>query len=201
MVTKRTFQQNALFRSGPNMNLNACVGDNGGPYDFADYGEGFFRGGNAIVEAVVTGGATVDLAIYPAAFAFRHGIELYLKQLLIDLIAFNGSKVAYAKNHGIEKYWRLVVAEMGKVEGEVFDPADVKVAAGIIGDFCQIDPTGQVFRYPENLKGIRHLTGLGVINVEVLVEGMSTLHGMLNFWHHQVAELRRLTRERHGYDV
>jgi hypothetical protein len=27
---------NSLFQSGPNKALNACVGDNGGPYDFND---------------------------------------------------------------------------------------------------------------------------------------------------------------------
>lgn len=29
---------NALFRNGPDVHMNACVGDNGGPYDLEDYG-------------------------------------------------------------------------------------------------------------------------------------------------------------------
>jgi hypothetical protein len=161
-MAKRRFQRNALFRNGPDMGLNACVGDNGGPYDFADYGEGFFRGGTAIVETIKTNRIGIDVLIYPAAFAFRHGIELYLKELLMELISVNRSNIAYEKHHGIQEYWRLVMVEMGKVEDGVFDPVDVGVAGDTIGDFCQIDPTGQVFRYPEDIKGNRHLTELGL---------------------------------------
>ena len=200
-MAKYNFKPNTLFRNGPDMSLNACVGENGGPYDFADYGEGFFQGGMAIVEAAKDKRAIIDVLVYPAAFAFRHGIELYLKHLLKELIAFNDSNVEYVKHHGIQDYWKLVVAEMQKIEGNVFDPVEVGIAGDIIDDFCQIDPTGQVFRYPEDIKGNKHLSGLGVINVEVLANGMTALHGMLNFWHHQVGELQQFRRETGGFPL
>ena len=52
----------------------------------------------------------------------------------------------------------------------------------IVEDFHQIDPTGQVFRYPEDLKGNLHLIGLSIINVEVLDDGMSVLRSILEEW-------------------
>ena len=82
MATK-TYLHNALFRPGPNASLNACVGDNGGPYDFAAYGDGFFHAGFQIVEAIKQGEWTIDILVYPAVFNFRHGIELYIKHLTI----------------------------------------------------------------------------------------------------------------------
>lgn len=65
----------------------------------------------------------------------------------------------------------------------VFKPKiEVSIAADIIEDFCQIDPTGKVFRYPEDIKGNKHLTELEVINLEVLRDGMELLHEMLERW-------------------
>lgn len=35
--------ENPLFTNGENHQMNACVGDNGGPYNLFDYGRGFSR--------------------------------------------------------------------------------------------------------------------------------------------------------------
>ena len=51
----------ALFGHGPNTQLNACVGNNGGPYDFSDYGQGFFDGGTKIVEALKRNDGLIDV--------------------------------------------------------------------------------------------------------------------------------------------
>ena len=39
----KPYSYNSLFRPGPNSSLNACVGANGGPYDFGSYAEGFLK--------------------------------------------------------------------------------------------------------------------------------------------------------------
>jgi hypothetical protein len=57
-LIERRYAHNVLFRPGPNLNLNACVGENGGPYDFAAYGEGFFHAGFEIIEAINRGAWT-----------------------------------------------------------------------------------------------------------------------------------------------
>ncbi len=90
------------------MHLNACVGENGGPYDLVDYGRGFFEGAQEIIHGLRNGRATVDLVIYPICFSFRHGIELYLKAIIKAADAFNQSKRKYNKNNSIDEYWKLM---------------------------------------------------------------------------------------------
>ncbi len=61
--------ENPLFTNGDNHQMNACVGDNGGPYNLFDYGRGFFEGGHAAVKSAQEYIGPVDLLVYPAAFA------------------------------------------------------------------------------------------------------------------------------------
>jgi hypothetical protein len=124
---------------------------------------------------------TIDILIYPAAFSFRHGIELYLKHMvhLFDEIANSG---AYTKTHSLQDNWSVFERQAIANKDGSFDPVELSIAKDIIDDFCNIDPTGQVFRYPEDIKGNKHLIGLGVINVEVLEDGMRVLHELFEGW-------------------
>jgi hypothetical protein len=189
------FTPNALFRGGPVTDYNACVGENGGPYDLIDYGKGFFDGAQEIVVAVKERNGTVDLLVYPICFSFRHGIELYVKALVQTASKFNGSKRTYQKNHSIDEYWTMIVEEFDKLDDRVIDKTEIGIAGDIIADFVQIDPTGQVFRYPEDLKGNAHLTGLKLINVEVLSDGMKMLHGLLEDWYYRLEDIMERRRE------
>jgi hypothetical protein len=175
------YEPNSLFRAGPRPKLNACFGTNGGPYNFGAYGEGFFEGGFQIINAIKRGEWTIDILIYPAAFSFRHGIELYLKHMvhLFDEIANSG---AYTKTHSLQDNWSVFERQAIASKDGSFDPLELSIAKDIIDDFCNIDPTGQVFRYPEDIKGNKHLIGLGVINVEVLEDGMRVLHELFEGW-------------------
>jgi hypothetical protein len=193
--TKYNFSPNALFRGGPNTELNACVGENGGPYDLIDYGKGFFDGAQEIVKAVQDGNPMVDLLVYPICFSFRHGIELYMKALVQTVCKFNGSKRTYEKNHSIDEYWIMIVEEFNTLSDRVINKTEIGIAGDIIADFVQIDPTGQVFRYPEDLRGNAHLTGLKLINVEVLSDGMKLLHSILENWYYQLEHIMEYRRE------
>lgn len=194
-MTKYDFSPNALFREGPNTELNACVGENGGPYDLIDYGKGFFDGAQEITKAVQTGNPMVDLLVYPICFSFRHGIELYVKALVKTASKFNGSKRTYQKTHSIDEYWKMIVEEFDKLDDRIIDKTEIGIAGDIIADFVQIDPTGQVFRYPEDLKGNAHLTGLKLINVEVLSDGMKMLHGLLENWYYRLEDTMEYRRK------
>jgi len=175
-------EHNQLFRAGPNPDLNACVGDNGGPYDFSDYGEGFFEGGKKIVDAIKRREWAIDILIYPAAFSFRHGIELYVKHLIAELNKHNKSGAEYQKNHLLTDNWAILIAEAKKSKLSMFKEVELDRAGKIISEFCKIDPTGQVFRYPEDIKGNPHLKNISVINVEVLETGMNEVHSLLEKW-------------------
>jgi hypothetical protein len=176
-----TYQPNSLFRPGPNFDLNACVGTNGGPYEFGEYGEGFFEGGFQIIESIKKGAWAIDLLIYPATFSFRHGIELYLKHL-VKTLSIVSPNTSYSKTHSLKDNWSTFQLLVKATNEKSFDRIELSIAEDIIDDFCNIDPTGQVFRYPEDLKGNKHLEGLAVINVEVLGDGMKVLHELLEKW-------------------
>jgi hypothetical protein len=82
------------------------------------------------------------------------------------------------------RLWETFSQEAIKHE-QLFDPLEISLAGDIIKEFNDIDPTGQVFRYPEDIKGNAHLTGLKLINVGVLREAMNCLHELLRRWQYQ----------------
>lgn len=191
----KPFKTNDLFKGGKNTDLNACVGNNGGPYDEMDYGDGFFQGGQIIVDGAKDRKGPVDILVYPATFAFRHGIELYLKFLLKALIRYNRSDRRYGKNHSIQAYWNEILAEVEHLQPEELDRSPIDEVTAIIRDFVEIDPTGQVFRYPEDIRGHAHLSELALINVEVLGDAMRRLHSILSDWTHWLVELQQRRSE------
>lgn len=109
--------------------------------------------------------------------------------MLSELSSYNKSGVDYQKTHKLQDNWKLLAAEVKKSKLEFFDDAELSLAGDTVDEFCQIDPSGQVFRYPEDIKGNAHLTGLGVINVEVLEQGMDALHELLEKWRHEFQDL------------
>ena len=181
----------ALFGQGPNPRLNACVGNNGGPYDFADYGEGFFDGGRKIIAALKRREGLLDVLIYPAAFSFRHGIELYVKHFIRELAKYNNSDAKYEKTHDLKDNWELMVEQATSSRLSCFKSNQLAEAISTIAEFSKIDPTGQVFRYPEDIKGNQHLADIGIINVEVLDDRLAALHEIFKDWRHALDNLPR----------
>ena len=195
MASVARFKSNDLFKGGENFHLNACVGNNGGPYDEMDYGAGFFRAGQIIVDGAKSRQGPVDILVYPATFSFRHGIELYFKFLFKALIKYNNSGREYKKSHSIDRYWVEIKEEICALPAEEFDVSELDDVDAIIRDFVEIDPTGQVFRYPEDLRGNAHLTELALINVEVLGDAMLQLHQRLEHWCYWILELTQRRAE------
>lgn len=170
---------NNLFRPGPNTSMNACVGTNGGPYDFSSYGEGFFVSGFNLVEAAKSGACAVDILVYPIAFNFRHGIELYSKHLIRKLAEFNNSGTNFERSHSIVRNWDIVINEA--VSSKIFNEKEQlehSIAKDIIEEFEEIDARGEVFRYPVDKKGNTHLD-ISIINIEILRDGMRVLFDIL----------------------
>lgn len=187
---RRRFLTNPLFREDFNSDLNAAVGDNGGPYDFGCYGQGFFEGGFGVIAAARAFKAPVDILIYPAVFSFRHGIELYIKHFLSELKAQGVSNIDYNRDHKLEGNWATFEkAAIGSGLPE-FTMEQLREAGKFIDHFCEIDPTGMVFRYPEDLKGNRHLTEVALINVEILETGMRRLFETFEDWHRHLYQRR-----------
>lgn len=187
---------NSLFRPGPNSCLNACIGTNGGPYDYSAYAEGFFQAGHTIIDSTKIGSVTIDLVIYPAAFSYRQGIELYIKHFIRIIETYNRNGNIKSKGHRLLDLWEKFISLVDAIPGDpLLDPSEVACARDIIEDFEHIDENGEVFRYPEDNQRNPHLSGMSHINVEILQQGMREL---LNLFENLEASLLVLQNEGHG---
>lgn len=185
-----SYEYNALFRPTTNWNLNAAVGENGGPYTFSDYAMGFFVAGHHIFKRESKNPVYVDVIVYPMTFNYRHGIELYLKSLLLHSYAILGRKDQIKKTHGIMDNWKQFRIISKDLDSRIFEPKkEVEAAERLLTDLCQIDPNGQVFRYPEDIKGNQHLHKQGLISIEVLYKSMKALECVFEKWSLGMAEV------------
>jgi hypothetical protein len=187
-MTKK-YAHNMLFRPGPDFELNAAVGENGGPYSFRDYADGFFEAGNAIFKRVNKKRTNIDISVYPLAYCYRHAVELYLKSLILHSASAINIQGDFKKNHTLIDQWNEFRKLAVRIDPKVFEPTiELEIAQDIIQDIAQIDQSGQTFRYPSSVKGEIHLTEQAVINVKILFEGMTILHEFFWKWSELIAE-------------
>jgi hypothetical protein len=102
-----TFKQNDLFRGVPALSqFNACVGNNGGPYDLYDYAEGYFEATRLLLQEAQKPGVLMDIIVYPVCLNFRHALELYIKYLITDLGKAARINATYRPNHSLRDNWK-----------------------------------------------------------------------------------------------
>jgi hypothetical protein len=186
--TLKEYKQNNLFRPGKNVHLNACVGRNGGPYDFFAYSLGYFHAAKNLAQARNENSPLVDLQVYPLVFTFRHAVELALKDLAASLPRLWDEKDEVKLTHDLLDNWQVV--RLYITRPPVFDPTDAIVPAidRIISDLIAIDPTGQAFRFPEARNGNRFLQDTSIINIEVISEAVDTVSEAMEYWHMVASE-------------
>lgn len=180
------FKQNELFRGDPNNHhLNACVGENGGPYDLFDYSCGYFEATGILLKGIEDDSTWIDLLIYPACLNFRHSIELYLKYLISQLAVASGRSVSFKPNHSLQENWEIARGLFGPAKVTVSESDLVKMST-VIGCVMEIDGRGETFRYPETLKGDPTISGWSLINVGVLREHLEATFSIAKDWHYAV---------------
>jgi hypothetical protein len=185
-----SFKVNDLFRPGPNGDLNACVGENGGPYDFFDYALGYFKGAAAIARAAERRELPVDIAVYPMVYSYRHGIELCLKHLGRIVPPLFGDPPAVLPTHKLMDTWEEVKPYLQKWRG--FESAStVPVIDKVIEDVLAFDPNGEVFRFPEDRRGDLHLQDARIINLDVLREAVEQTSEVFSFLVYGTDDYRR----------
>ncbi|MGB6059641.1 MAG: hypothetical protein WBF71_15405 [Microthrixaceae bacterium] len=137
----------------------ACV-------NFADpwvgYMEGYLRAGHKLVEHVVHTNRDQDFLVYPVVFAYRHHLELKLKYLIRTARQVVGEPGTFQRVHRLEPLWRVCRPLLGRVFADA--DAELGAAEALILELDDLDPTGMVFRYPEDQDGdptlspqLRHL--------------------------------------------
>jgi hypothetical protein len=166
---------NSVLRDGPNHLMNACVGENGGPYDFGDYALGFFKAANSLIELAREVPEQVDMTVYPVAYLYRHGTELYLKHFaaLADRALEQCQQAP--KGHDIKKLWTDLKPKLHSLPQWMTKDFSLPLVDEIINDFAAFDPNGEVFRYPESKQGDFSISGFQCINLDILRERMREL--------------------------
>jgi hypothetical protein len=162
-------KHNDLFRPGPNMQLNACVGKNGGRAGFDRYACGYFAAGARLLKSLHDDSSDVDLLVYPLVMIYRHGVEVALKHLARLLAPLCEEKGEPQLTHKLLDNWQKVRRYLAKLEA---DSDDLKRIDAILNDLIEIDWNGETFRFPEDKKGTPLLQDTSLINVEVFCESM-----------------------------
>ncbi len=160
--------------------LNACVGNNGF-VDKLTYANGYGKATKLLIEAVIEDNISifVDDIVYPICFNARHHIELFLKWAVpkVKAIRNTSSEIHLSTTHDLEKLFGELDRLCNKTDFRLgFLTSKM---AGFINDFCEIDPTGQTFRYPDNRENARHLEKTPIINILVFRDRYLELTGLI----------------------
>lgn len=147
--------------------MNACVGTNGFP-DSLTYAEGYLKTPEILADYIYKNNkrGEVDLLVYPIVYSARHGIELSLKTILIDMAELRGLEISVpdvTKIHSIKKLWDATIDVAEKTDKRLH--YKIKKIETYILDFVAIDDTAQTFRYPESNVGATHLEKTPIINL------------------------------------
>jgi hypothetical protein len=162
-------RENPMFRAGGDYHLNACVGNNGFP-DIHTYQLGYHEAVISLIKAIKQHSYNSDSLIYPILFCARHAVELFLKKqiyILSDVKAITlnrNSEKMLLNEHCLGSLW-CEFKKLSKIDKRYEDY--VEELETYIDYFCEVDDTGQTFRYPLDIEGERHLTEFGCINIGI----------------------------------
>ena len=181
---KEPFKQNDVFKHVDNDQLNACVGNNGGPYDLYDYAKGYFDATKTLLAHVQDDGNLIDLIVYPICFDFRHAIELYLKYVITDLAKVEGTAHRFRTKHTLSKNWRAAKSLLKRIETTEEDVAYFETVVTCIDEVDTTD--GQTFRFPESIKGDQHLKEWSTINLLTIKAHNEKIAAIAHTWHGRI---------------
>lgn len=175
---------NSLFNEGPNTHMNACIGSNGGPYDYRAFGQGFFSVADESVNSIRENGPIapmIDLCVYPIVFNYRHGLELTLKHCIIVAKRLLQDSGEFKLHHDLGKLWRdWLLLEARLSASSRMQESDREYLDAVIEDFSKTDPIGMVFRYPEDMARTLQIDAFELLNLEVLQESMKRSEDILD---------------------
>lgn len=193
-----SFKENDLFKGLQDHEaaLNACVGNNGGPYDLYDlydYAQGYFDATKILLANIKGGGVLLDVVVYPICFDFRHAVELYIKYVITDLAKVRGSDHKFSNKHTLQKNWRIAKHLLQSIETA---EEDMGYFDKVVASIEEVDPNGQIFRYPGDIKGNRHLKDWLLINLAVVERHNLKIAEIANSWHHSIEAALEKSREK-----
>ena len=155
----------------------ACIGTNGGPYEFDAFAFGYFDAARRLRDSIDADDTLIDVLLYPMAFLYRQGLELSIKHLIYFLSEFYGGGGPKLR-HGLLDNWRTARDLLethathnpyGELNASQLDGIEL-----LITDFDGFDPNSFVFRYPESKSREVYIQGFSRIDVAKLNSIMET---------------------------
>ena len=165
------------FGENKQWQFNACVGPNGGPYDYMDYARGYFHAGHLISEGLIKNdGVGVDTLIYPLLYLYRHALELSLKDFL------KNSKEPVIHVHKLDVLWDRIEKRLYSLVSSKEKKETLDILKGIVASFCFIDPNGETPRFPEDKEGNLFLQDMRIINIIPIYEKMKEAEKIVEYF-------------------
>jgi hypothetical protein len=186
MMERPIIRENPMFRMSGDINLNAAVGYNGFP-NIHTYQLGYHQAVISLIETAKQQSYHSDSLIYPILFCARHAIELFLKKQIyvlsdIKAITLNrDSENMLLTKHSLDSLW-LKFKELSKIDKRY--ESHVGKLEPYIRYFCEVDNTGQTFRYPLDKDKERHLTEFGCINIGIFGDKYESMYEIIEYLAH-----------------
>ena len=170
------------FGEGKNWKLNACVGNNGGPYNYFDYACGYFQAGDALAERLIQNSGfdmsmQIDATIYPLLYLYRQGLELILKHF-VNIDNVNAS-------HDLTKLWSSCETQVKDLLQNSYNKSDYTSSLKSIESFIlkmqELDPSSMVSRFPEDKNKNNFLSDYSIINIEPIYVSARDFFGVMSY--------------------
>ena len=117
------------------------------------YAKGYRLSADYLVDLALSESSKRDFLIYPILFLYRQFLELSLKEIITyaEELTDEG-KSKRRDHHRLDGLWTQVEQLMTAVsDGSLHN--EVTVIGNAVQQFASIDPTSQLFRYPEKKDG------------------------------------------------
>lgn len=135
------------------------------------YIEGFRRSARLIVDHVGQTGHDQDRLLFPFALAWRHHVELQLKNLLTSLQQLLDEAQSVPRTHSIERLWKKVRKLLERHAPDE-SRTDIDNVERVLLQLHRLDPSAEEFRYWSKSDGSPTLTGLDRIHLRRFHEAM-----------------------------
>lgn len=133
-----------------------------------------------------TARAFADGLVYPLGYCIRHYVELALKAAIKDIEALRNKKAQPNSGHRLQELWPAF--QSASKSDRRLSPF-LKRLRPLVRAVAAVDPTGQAFRYREDLDGRVHLKQTAVIHIQSTQKLFLELRAALSELEYQIEDL------------
>lgn len=143
------------------------------------YATGYKEAADSLVNDALTGKITIDFAVYPMVFLYRHYLELRLKDTIIQGRQLIQDSKDLEQTHRLDVLWRncRIILEKLWPSGS---KEDLEIIEGHIQEFTELDMQSMSFRYPITKDGTATLIGLGNFGLGNFRDVMANIAALLD---------------------